>query len=143
MESLEESLGIPLPAATQCAIVTEAAAAIRPAMAELIRHAAQNEVLHNDDTSMPVLTLRRDARHEDVPTEDDAAERTGVFTSGIVSTAQGQNIRRWATPRLPACQWSRGFPRCCFRCWHLRCSVRRATWWSPASREDWTQLTHE
>ena len=70
-----------LPAATQCEIVAEAAAAIQPAMVELIRHAAQGEVLHNDDTSMPVLALRRDACHEDVHTEDDAAERTGVFTS--------------------------------------------------------------
>ena len=51
---------------------------------------------------MPVLTLRRDARHEDVPTEDDAAERTGVFTSGIVSTAQGQNIALFFTGRQHA-----------------------------------------
>jgi len=92
LERLEESLGIPLPAATQCEIVAEAAAAIQPAMVELIGHAAQGEVLHNDDTSMPVLALRRDARHEDVHTEDAAAERTGVFTSGIVSTAHGQYI---------------------------------------------------
>src|ERR1019366_6710815 len=99
LESLEESLGIPLPAATQCEIVAEAAAAIQPAMVELIRHAAQGEVLHNDDTSMPVLALHRDARHEDVHTEDDAAERTGVFTSGIVSTAHGQHIALFFTGR--------------------------------------------
>jgi transposase len=71
-------------------------------MVELIRHAAQGEVLHNDDTSMPVLALRRDACHEDVHTEDDAAERTGVFTSGIVSTAQGQNIALFFTGRQHA-----------------------------------------
>ena len=53
LADLEESLGIPLPAATQCEIVAEAAATIQPAMAELIRQAAQGEVLHNDDTSMP------------------------------------------------------------------------------------------
>jgi hypothetical protein len=102
LEGLEESLGIPLPAATQCEIVTEAAAAIQPAMAELIRHAAQGEVLHNDDTSMSVLTLRREARPENVPTEDDAAERTGVFTSGIVSTTHGQHVALFFTGRQHA-----------------------------------------
>src|SRR5271166_6607765 len=100
LADLEESLGIPLPAATQCEIVTETAAAIQSAMAELIRQAAQGEVLHNDDTSMPVLALRREARHEDVYREDDTAERTGVFTSGIVSTAH---------PRGRRCYESRNF----------------------------------
>ena len=61
LADLEESLGLPLPVATQCEIVAEAAATIRPAMEELIRQAAQGEVLHNDDTSMPVLALRRNA----------------------------------------------------------------------------------
>ena len=98
LAGLEESLGIPLPAATQCEIVTGAAAAIQPAMAELIRHAAQGEVLHNDDTSMPVLTLRRGRGHD----ENDSAERTGVFTSGIISTAQGQNIALFFTGRQHA-----------------------------------------
>ena len=97
LSELEESLGIPLPAATQCQIVAEAAAAIRPAMEELIHQAAQGEVLHNDDTSMPVLALRRDASGD----EDDA-ERTGVFTSGIVSTAQQQTIALFFTGRQHA-----------------------------------------
>src|ERR1019366_6152337 len=102
LESLEESLGIPLPAATQCEIVAEAAAAIQPVMVELIRHAAQGEVLHNDDTSMSVLALRRDARHENVHTEDDAAERTGLFTSGIVSTTRGEHVALFFTGRQHA-----------------------------------------
>jgi hypothetical protein len=72
----------PLPAATQWEIVDEAAELIRPAWDELIRQAAQGEVLHNDDTSMRVLHLARE------PADD----RTGVFTSGIVSTAPGWKI---------------------------------------------------
>jgi len=55
LEKLECLLGIPLPAATQWEIVEEAAELIRPARDELIRQAAQGEVLHNDDTSMRVL----------------------------------------------------------------------------------------
>lgn len=100
LADLQESLGIPLPVATQCEIVTETAAAIQPVMAELIRQAAQGEVLHNDDTSMPVLALRRnaDADHD----ESDATERTGVFTSGIVSTTQQQTIALFFTGRQHA-----------------------------------------
>ena len=98
LEGLQENLGIPLPAATQCEIVAQAAARIRPAMEELIRQAAQGEVLHNDDTSMPVLTLRRAVGAD----ADEDAERTGVFTSGIVSTAQEQSVALFFTGRRHA-----------------------------------------
>jgi hypothetical protein len=57
-------------------LVEETAEVIKPAHEELIRQAAQGEVLHNDDTSMRVLQMERD------PSD----ERRGVFTSGIVST---------------------------------------------------------
>ena len=76
LEKLQASLGIPLPSATQWEIVEAAAETIQPALEELIRQAAQGEVLHNDDTRMRVLRLARE------PSD----ERTGVFTSGIVST---------------------------------------------------------
>src|SRR4030095_1490956 len=82
LEQLEAHLGIPMPAATQWDIVEEAAELIKPAGDELIRQAAQGEVLHNDDTSMRVLKLKR-------PEGD---ERTGVFTSGIVSTGECRRI---------------------------------------------------
>ena len=87
LEQLEKQLGIPLPAATQWEIVEQAAHLIKPAGDELIRQAAQGEVVHNDDTSMRVLRLERDPKDE----------RTGVFTSGIVSTAQGRKIALYFT----------------------------------------------
>ena len=83
LEKLEQLLGIPLPASTQWEIVEEAAEVIKAARDELIRQAAQGEVLHNDDTSMRVLRLARE------PSDD----RTGVFTSGIVSTQAGRTDR--------------------------------------------------
>lgn len=98
LEGLEGSLGIPLPAATQCEIVAETAAAIQPALQELIRQAAQGEVLYNDDTSMRVLALRRGAGGEG----DEAGERTGVFTSGIVSTGEGRRMALFFTGRKHA-----------------------------------------
>lgn len=61
LEQLEDQLGIPLPAATQWEIVEEQAELIEPARDELIRQAAQGEVVHNDDTSMRVLRLAREA----------------------------------------------------------------------------------
>jgi transposase len=84
LQGLEKSLGIPLPVATQCEIVAEAAVILQPALQELKRQAAQGEVVHNDDTSMRVLSLERDA--------DISPERTGVFTSGVVWIFQGRRI---------------------------------------------------
>jgi len=98
LEGLQENLGIPLPAATQCEIVQETATQIQPAMDELIRQAAQGEVVHNDDTSMRVLSLDRDAACD----ADIAAERTGVFTSGIVSIGEGHRIGAYFTGRKHA-----------------------------------------
>jgi transposase len=92
LERLEQNLGIPLPAATQWEIVEEAAELIRPAYEELVRQAAQGEVLHNDDTSMRVLHLARE------PSD----ERTGVFTSGVVSVADGRRIALFFTGRQHA-----------------------------------------
>ncbi len=102
LADLQESLGIPLSVATQCEIVVEAAALLQPVMEELIRQAAQGEVLHNDDTSMPVLALLRKRAMATNEDEGDVAERTGVFTSGIVSTAQKQTIALFFTGRQHA-----------------------------------------
>src|SRR5215472_8714280 len=79
LERLEANLGIPLPVATQWEVVKEKAESLRPALEELIRQAAQGEVAHNDDTGMRILKLARE------PAPEGKAERTGVFTSGIVS----------------------------------------------------------
>ena len=98
LEGLQQNLGIPLPAATQCEIVQETTAQIQPAMDELIRQAAQDDVVHNDDTSMRVLSLDRDAASD----ADIGAERTGVFTSGIVSIGEGHRIGLYFTGRKHA-----------------------------------------
>jgi hypothetical protein len=47
MERMQELLGMPMPAATQWEVVEEAADVIQPAHEELIRQAAQGQVLHN------------------------------------------------------------------------------------------------
>ncbi len=55
LEGLQETLGIPLPASTQWDMVNAVAGTVEPAFNELIRQAAQGEVLHNDDTTVKIL----------------------------------------------------------------------------------------
>lgn len=100
LAQLQGSLGIPLPAATQWGIVREVAAAVQPAYTELIRQAAQGEVLYNDDTAATILALRRDPAAAEPPADD--AARTGVFTSAIVATQAGQEIALFFTGRQHA-----------------------------------------
>ena len=120
LEGLQGSLGIPLPASTQWDIVSDMAKMIEPVYEELIRQAAQGEVLHNDDTTMKILELmgKRAAKTkalaegedeaenegEDAPERGkDALKRTGIFTSGIVSTtSEGRTIALFFTGRRHA-----------------------------------------
>ncbi len=96
IEKLQEGMGIPLPAATQWELVRDGAKLLAPAHEELIREAAHGEVMHNDDTAMKVLELTAEQRAAAIGDEA-ADERTGVFTSGIVSTAEGHRIALFFT----------------------------------------------
>jgi transposase len=87
LERLQANLGIPLPAATQWELIEEAAEPLQVATDELVRQAAQGEVMHNDDTGMRILRLARE------PSD----ERTGVFTTGIVSTGPGWKVALYAS----------------------------------------------
>jgi hypothetical protein len=82
LAGLQANLGIPLPVSTQWDMVARAAAALEPAYEELIRQAAQGQVLYNDDTAVRILALARET----------ADDRTGVFTTGIVATAHGRKM---------------------------------------------------
>ena len=87
LERLQANLGIPLPAATQWELIEEAAEPLQAAFNELVRQAAQGEVMHNDDTAMRILRLARE------PSD----ERTGVFTTGIVSSGPGWKAALYAS----------------------------------------------
>ena len=60
LEGLQASLNVPLPDATQWDIVAKAVPGPRAAFEELIRQAAQAELLHNDDTPARILSLMRE-----------------------------------------------------------------------------------
>jgi transposase len=96
IEKLQEGMGIPLPAATQWELVRDGAKLLAPAHEELIRKAAHGEVVHNDDTTMKVLELTAEQRAA-AAADEDTDERTGVFTSGIVATAEGYRIALFIT----------------------------------------------
>ncbi len=96
IEKLQEAMRIPMPAATQWELVERAAPDLAPAHEELIRQGAQAEVVYNDDTTMKVLQLTREQRAAALG-EDADEQRTGVFTSGIVATAQGHQIALFFT----------------------------------------------
>ncbi len=90
-DGLQGTLGIPLPASTQWDIVNAQAKQIEPVHAELIRQAGQGDVVYNDDTTIKILELmgkraRQNALAEDSVGGNAKKQRTGLFTSGVVST---------------------------------------------------------
>ena len=98
IEKLQRQLGIPLPAATQWELVAAAAAVLRVVFTELIRQAAQGEVVHNDDTTMKLLACGTSPFPEDEPDR----ERTGVYTTGIVARQAEHDIVLYFTGRKHA-----------------------------------------
>jgi transposase len=110
LEGLQESLGIPLPASTQWDVVHPAAKQMAPVYRELIRQAAQGDVVYNDDTTIKILECMgkraKQAALEEGGTDDagkkNKARRTGLFTSGIVSTREGRRIALFFSGRQHA-----------------------------------------
>ena len=94
IEKLGSNLGLPLPASTQWEVVEEAAQALEAAWAEMVRQAAQGKVVHIDDTKMKILALNTELQNA---LEAGEKTRTGVFTSGIVSTREGHEIALFFT----------------------------------------------
>jgi transposase len=106
LEGLQGHLAIPLPASTQWDIVEAVAAKLAPAFDELIRQAAQGEVLHNDDTTVKILELMGQRRQETLAPgaadRTEADERTGLFTSGVVALRDGRKVALFFSGRRHA-----------------------------------------
>jgi transposase len=104
LDGLQESLGIPLPASTQWEIAEKTAALVKPAFEELVRQAAQGEVVYNDDTTMKILAHLGEASASEAGAlpEVERSARTGSFTSGIVSTRAARTVALFFTGRQHA-----------------------------------------
>jgi hypothetical protein len=87
---LQRSAGVPLPASDQWTLVRDAAErGPRVVFEHLVWLAAQGELLQNDDTPMQVLELTKKLKHQQ-PLREDDPERRGVFTTAILSRAEGR-----------------------------------------------------
>jgi len=97
LERMQASTALPLPDSTQWDIVADAGSWLALARDELIREAAQGKVIYNDDTFMRILTLMKENERLD-PKKD----RTGIFTTGIVSVGADHRVALFFTGRKHA-----------------------------------------
>jgi len=95
LKDLQQSLGIPLATSTQFEIVDEMAGELDPVYQEFIRQSAQGDIIHNDDTTMKVLSLMKENKKNN-------PERKGIFTTGILSNTDGHKIALFFTGRQHA-----------------------------------------
>ena len=96
IEGLQQSLGVPLPAATQWEIAEQLGERIYPVYLELNLQGAQGDVVYNDDTTAKILELMKENNKADAP------ERKGIFTTGILSTSSDRQIALFYTGRKHA-----------------------------------------
>lgn len=93
LERLQRGFGIPLPASTQWDLVNAAAQKVADVYAEVIHQAAQGDVLHNDDTTARILDLMGLRREQALAKgELENEDRTGIFTSGILSVSKEHKL---------------------------------------------------
>ena len=83
------ALGVPISASVLWQAVSSAADVLKPVYEHLMQVAAEGEVGYFDDTSMPILAFERKA--------DDT--RTGLFTTGIVSTRGDKQVALFVSGR--------------------------------------------
>jgi hypothetical protein len=90
LEGLQSSMHMPVPDATQWDIVSRAIPGPRWAFEELLRQAAQAELLYNDDTPARVLSLMGERAKAEAAGKQPAAK--AINTSGIVAQTQDHRI---------------------------------------------------
>jgi len=94
MQGLQGALGIPLPASTQWDIVNA--------------QAKHGDVVYNDDTTVKILELMGKRAQQRALAEGSVEggvqekPRTGLFTSGVVSTSEGRRIALFFSGRKHA-----------------------------------------
>ncbi|MFH0780617.1 MAG: IS66 family transposase [Pseudomonadota bacterium] len=94
ISKLQNVTGIPLAASTGWDVIEKMADKIHPVFPELIRQAAQGDVVYYDDTNMKVQDLVAENKDKTrTPT------RTGIFTTGILSILDDRKIALFFTGR--------------------------------------------
>lgn len=96
LEGLQASLNVPLPDATQWEIVANAVPAPRAIRDELLRQAAQAPLIHLDDTTAQILSLR--AERTRLEAAGQTPEAKAINTSALVAVLpQGRQVALYFT----------------------------------------------
>jgi len=85
LDKLQACLHIPVPDSTQWDLVEAATEGPRHAYLEMIRRAAQGQVLHNDDTPTRILALMGERRRKAEAAGQELPSTKAINTTGIVS----------------------------------------------------------
>lgn len=93
MEKIQADFGVRLPASTQWELMNEASVAVEPVYEALVTLAAQGNLIHNDDTTMRVQALNRQDELAAGPQD----QRTGIFTTGLVSEVDNHTVALFVT----------------------------------------------
>jgi len=89
-------LEMPLPVSTQWELIEEVGSAAIPVFQALEQKAANGDIVHNDDSHVKITNLIRQNRME--PDKD----RTGIFTTGIISRSEQHDIALFYNSTLHA-----------------------------------------
>ena len=92
LDKMQTDLGVRLPASTQWELMAKAGPALEPVQEALITLAAQGLLIHNDDTTMRVQSLAKETG-----TATEGKERTGIFTTSLLSEVEGHRIALFIT----------------------------------------------
>jgi hypothetical protein len=102
---LQKSIGVPLAPATQWQVMHAHIPGPEAVYDELVRQAAQAELVHNDDTNAKVLALfpsKQNQHHVPDEPKSKSQDRTGMFTSSIVAIKGTIRIALFFTGRQHA-----------------------------------------
>jgi transposase len=89
IEKLQKNLGHPLPSSTQWDILDASSLTVSPVVDAMMRFSAQGSLIHNDDTTMKVLSFLN---------EEDP-KRKGIYTTAILSICGEHKIAVFMTGR--------------------------------------------
>lgn len=95
LQGLQQSLNVPLSDATQWDIVHRAVVAPREVFNALIVHAAQGELLHNDDTPARILSLMAQRAKDEAAGVKPVAR--AINTTGILALVQERKVALFFT----------------------------------------------
>ncbi len=100
LADLQKNLQTPIPSSTQWDVLNDSVPTFKPVFDEMTRRAAQGEVVHDDDSHMRILALMGKRRAQlllsgNLPNP----ERTGLFTTAILSITAGEPTALFRTGR--------------------------------------------